>query len=69
MSRRAHLNGMPGWIFVSILLATATLLAIVSGRPLGLILTLAVITLVAAVAGTLLRPDRRASEPADKPPR
>jgi hypothetical protein len=60
---------MPGWIFVSILLATATLLAIVAGRPLGLILPLAVITLVSAVAGALLRPDRQSSEPGEKAPR
>ena len=60
---------MPGWIFVSILLATATLLAVVFGRPLGLILTLAVITLIAAVAGVLLRPDRQASDADDAPPR
>lgn len=60
---------MPGWIFVSILLATATLLAIVAGRPLGLVLTLAVITLIAAVAGLLLRPDRQPSDTVDPPPR
>jgi hypothetical protein len=65
----ADRNGMPGWIFVSMLLATATLLAIVASRPLGLILALAVITLVAAVAGALVRPDRQASEPGEKPPR
>ena len=59
---------MPGWIFVSILLATATLLAVVAARPLGLILTLAVITLISAVAGLLLRPDRQASD-SDTPPR
>jgi len=60
---------MFGWIFVAILLATATLLAIVAGRPLGLILTLAVITLIATVAGALLRPDRQASDDAETPPR
>ena len=53
---------MPGWIFVSILLATATLLAVAAGRPLGLILTLAVITIVSAVSGLLVRPDRQASD-------
>lgn len=59
---------MPGWIFVSILLAAATLLAVIVGRPLGLILTLAVITLATTVAGLLLRPDRQASD-RDPPPR
>lgn len=59
---------MPGWIFVSALLAAATLLAAVAGRPLGLVVALAVITLVSAVAGVLKRPDRQASDPNDRPP-
>lgn len=53
---------MAGWVFVSILLATATLLAAVTGRPLWLVVALAVITVVSTVAGARLRPDRRTAE-------
>ncbi|HEV2060951.1 MAG TPA: hypothetical protein VGR11_16495 [Solirubrobacteraceae bacterium] len=60
---------MPGWIFVSFLLAAATLLAAVTGRPLELVATLAIITLVSAVAGALRRPDRQAAEAMDEPRR
>lgn len=60
---------MPGWIFVSLLLGAATLLAAVSGRPLGLVVVLAIVTLVSAVAGALLRPDRQGVDPIDEPPR
>jgi hypothetical protein len=60
---------MPGWTFVSILLAAATLLAAVRGRPLELVATLAVITLLSAVAGGLRRPDRQAADAMDEPRR
>lgn len=59
---------MAGWVFVSILLATATLLALVTGRPLWLVVALGVITIVSTAAGARLRPERRAAE-ADTPPR
>lgn len=52
---------MAGWIFVSILLATATLLALVSGRPLGLVVALALATAASTAAGAWLRPDRKAA--------
>lgn len=58
---------MAGWVFVSILLAIATLLAVVTGRPLWLVVALGVITVVSAVAGARLRPDRQSAE-ADPPP-
>jgi hypothetical protein len=60
---------MPGWIFVSVLLAAATLLAAVGGRPLQLVATLAVITLLSALAGALRRPDRQAAGAMDEPRR
>jgi hypothetical protein len=60
---------MPGWIFVSFLLAAATLLAALAGRPLELVATLAVITLVSAVAGALRRPDRQPADAMDEPRR
>ncbi|MFP5364532.1 MAG: hypothetical protein ACLGI5_17585 [Thermoleophilia bacterium] len=53
---------MAGWVFVSILLATATLLAAVTGRPLWLVVGLAVITVASTLAGARLRPDRQAAE-------
>lgn len=60
---------MPGWIFVSILLATATLLAAAFGRPLGVVVALGVVTVVSAVAGARLRPDRQAAaDDVDPPP-
>lgn len=48
-------------------LAAATLLAAVAGRPLELVATLAVITLVSAVADALRRPDRQAADAMDQP--
>lgn len=60
---------MPGWIFVSALLAAATLLAAISGGPLALVVALGIITVVSAVAGALLRPDRQGTDPIDEPPR
>ena len=60
---------MPGWIFVSLLLAAAALLAAVAGRPVELVAFLAVMTLVSAVAGALRRPDRHAEGPVDDAPR
>jgi hypothetical protein len=64
---------VPGWIFVSALLAAATVLAAASDRPLGLLVALVVVTLISAVAGALLRPDRQATDrridrPADGTP-
>ncbi len=67
--RIGHTAVMPGWIFVSILLAAATLLAAVAGRPLELVAALAVITLLSAVAGALRRPDRQAADAMVKPRR
>lgn len=58
---------VPGWIFVSMLLAGATLLVALSGRALGLVVALGVVTLVSVVAGVLLRPDRQAADPLDPP--
>lgn len=52
---------MPGWIFVSVLLGTATLLAAVGERPLWLVVALAVVTVISAAAGAGLRPDRQAA--------
>ena len=49
------------------LLAGATLLAVLSGRALGLVVALGVVTLVSVVAGVLLRPDRRAADRLDPP--
>ena len=60
---------MPGWLFVSFLLAAATLLAAVAGRPLEPVTTLAVITLLSAGAGALRRPDRQAADAMDEPRR
>jgi hypothetical protein len=60
---------MAGWIFVSILLGTATVLAAVSSRPLWLVVTLRVATVVSGVAGALLRPDREAPDSVDTPRR
>ena len=52
---------MAGWIFVSMLLAAATLLSAVSDGPRGLTVSLAVVTGISAVAGALLCPDRKAA--------
>lgn len=52
---------MAGWIFVSILLAIATLLAAVSDRPLWLVVALGVLTVLSAAGGSWLRPDRQAA--------
>ena len=52
---------MAGWIFVSMLLAAATLLSAVSGGPFGLTVALAVVTGISTVAGAVLRPDRKAA--------
>lgn len=60
---------MPGWIFVSFLLAAATVLAAVAGRPLELVAALAVITLLSAVGGALRRPDRQGADAMDEPRR
>ena len=60
---------MPGWIFVSALLAAATVLAAIGGRPLELVVVFAIITVASAVAGALLRPDRQGVDPTDEPPR
>ncbi len=60
-------EGVPGWIFVSLLLAAATLLAAISGRSLGLVVALGVVTLVSVLAGALLRPDRKTADPLDPP--
>ncbi|HWI09603.1 MAG TPA: hypothetical protein VNT54_19045 [Solirubrobacteraceae bacterium] len=62
-------EGVPGWIFVSALLAVAALLAALVGRPLALIVALAGLSVAAAVAGALLRPDRQPTDPADRPHR
>ena len=51
------------------LLAVATVLAALFDRPLGLVLALAAITVVSAVAGALLRPDRQGTDAADPPAR
>ncbi len=51
---------MPGWTFVCIPPAAATLPAAAGGGPLGLVVALVVVPLVSAVAGAQLRPDRRA---------
>lgn len=60
---------MPGWIFVSALLAAATVLAVVADRPLAMIAVLAAATVGSAVAGALVRPDRQSADPRDRPPR
>jgi hypothetical protein len=60
---------MPGWIFVSILLVTATILAAVSGRPGWLVIALGAATVTSVVAGALVRPDRQVREPVDTPRR
>jgi hypothetical protein len=64
--RIGHTAGMPGWIFVSILLAAATLLAAASGGPLELVAALAVITLLSALAGALRRAVGQAADAVDK---
>jgi hypothetical protein len=56
---------MAGWIFVSMLLAVATLLSAVSDRPLALTAALAIATTISTLAGAVARPDRRAA--ADDP--
>ena len=62
-------ESVPGWIFVSALLAVAALLSAVVGRPLGLIVALAALSVASAVAGALLRPDRQPTDPAGRPHR
>jgi len=60
---------MPGWIFVTALLAAATLLAAIADRGLVLVVILGVTTLISGLAGALLRPDRDVVDPIDEPPR
>jgi low temperature requirement protein LtrA len=57
-----------GWIFVSLLLAIATLLSAVGDRPLALTVALAIATVISAVAGAVGRPDRKAAaDDTDRP--
>lgn len=60
---------MPGWIFVTVLLAAATLLAAIADRGLVVPVILGVVTLISGVAGALLRPDRGVVDRIDDPPR
>jgi hypothetical protein len=58
---------MPGWIFVSALLAAMALFAAVTGRPAIVTGAMVVAAVVAAVTGALLRPDRDRTPPIDQP--
>lgn len=50
---------MPGWLFVTLLLAASTLAAALTDRPTWFVLVLALVTVVSAGVGAVLRPDRR----------
>lgn len=50
---------MPGWLFVTLLLAASTLAAGLTDRPTWFVIVLALVTVISAIVGGVLRPDRR----------